>query len=645
MSTARAFSDNNPFREASPTATNPCNNNVSQNTPWGPAPVVQQPVSNFANGMNYIEEEKEFSDLDNPYFDSRRIQSPANTSFRDSTNSSPNEFKHVPTNPFLDDVANNNTFVEGVNTSSSPLVNDTNTGSSKTAPPPPPVSRNPQASQPSRFPTAQQEKERLRRNILEEEDYMKGSASGHLPPPSYEEAAGPKKANGSYLPDKPKSRSNRQSTILVNNNASVKYKNGSTITTTESNSSSTGSSSRGMRDSKKNPSVSVNSRLSTYHTSEDTKKNTTIEYLQTSPSHRHRSQSRSSNRHGSNRSDARHSGDREHRSRSSRHSYHPKQPKEKDELISGSESEVSSFSSSSEDERRKEKERERRRRHRKSKRKSKMVIPKNVDTIDKLDVTGLFGGSFHHDGPFDAVTPHRNRNAKAPPVMAFPADGPNNSIGGPPTNNKSTMDEMFGRENLDDEDGLYSDIRRSGTVNGMTTHQAMKANYKKSFTPKNNEVGIFDTIGSGAEMVYGETTEGLGSSTFLDGAPAPRVITDNVGVRRNKTFSQRSMPQRSGTIAGGDYRSQNYNRQAASSREDLSYNNNYNQQQSGYPNNDRFDNYRNHGNNSYNDVRRGQNEEEEESKDEFLSVPNTKKASKGNKLLRRVKSLRVGRKN
>lgn len=60
----------------------------------------------------------------------------------------------------------------------------------------------------------------------------------------------------------------------------------------------------------------------------------------------------------------------------------------------------------------------------KDKRKSMAVISKNVDTIDKLDVTGLFGGSFHHDGPFDACTPHRNKNNKAAPVAAFPADGP-----------------------------------------------------------------------------------------------------------------------------------------------------------------------------------------------------------------------------
>ncbi|CAI4377185.1 CMF_collapsed_G0013050.mRNA.1.CDS.1 [Saccharomyces cerevisiae] len=45
----------------------------------------------------------------------------------------------------------------------------------------------------------------------------------------------------------------------------------------------------------------------------------------------------------------------------------------------------------------------------KGKRKSKVIVPKNVDTIDKLDVTGLFGGSFHHDGPFDAVTRGGNK--------------------------------------------------------------------------------------------------------------------------------------------------------------------------------------------------------------------------------------------
>src|SRR3569833_4754356 len=37
---------------------------------------------------------------------------------------------------------------------------------------------------------------------------------------------------------------------------------------------------------------------------------------------------------------------------------------------------------------------------------------------------------FHHDGPIDALTPHRNRNGKRAPKQAFPKDSLNNVLGG-----------------------------------------------------------------------------------------------------------------------------------------------------------------------------------------------------------------------
>ncbi|KDQ16270.1 hypothetical protein BOTBODRAFT_64891, partial [Botryobasidium botryosum FD-172 SS1] len=41
----------------------------------------------------------------------------------------------------------------------------------------------------------------------------------------------------------------------------------------------------------------------------------------------------------------------------------------------------------------------------------------HVDLIDKLDITG--GLRFHHDGPFDACAPSRNRTAHQAPMLAF----------------------------------------------------------------------------------------------------------------------------------------------------------------------------------------------------------------------------------
>lgn len=42
-----------------------------------------------------------------------------------------------------------------------------------------------------------------------------------------------------------------------------------------------------------------------------------------------------------------------------------------------------------------------------------------MDVIDRLDLSGLNGSLFHHDSPYDACSPHNNRNSKKAPVMAF----------------------------------------------------------------------------------------------------------------------------------------------------------------------------------------------------------------------------------
>jgi hypothetical protein len=164
--------------------------------------------------------------------------------------------------------------------------------------------------------------------------------------------------------------------------------------------------------------------------------------------------------------------------------------------------------------------------------------PKNVDTIDKLDVTGLFGGAFHHDGPFDACTPHRNKDTKAAPVLAFPADGPNSSIRGASgrTFKDQTIDYIHGLR--DDDDDLYtSSVSKRPTNASQDTISAIKAS---------PNIIQFDTKVK-ADPVHGETTLGLGSSTFLDGAPAASSVAveeaqqrANIGgLNRKKSFRQR----------------------------------------------------------------------------------------------------------
>ncbi|KAL3230187.1 hypothetical protein RNJ44_01550 [Nakaseomyces bracarensis] len=249
---------------------------------------------------------------------------------------------------------------------------------------------------------------------------------------------------------------------------------------------------------------------------------------------------------------------------------------------------------------------------RKEKRKSKVVMPKNVDTIDKLDVTGLFGGSFHHDGPFDAVTPHRNKNSKAAPVLAFPADGPNSTIGGVSTK-KSAMNEVFGVEEDDDTD-LYNIRDRSvGSTASVNTKDAIRGN-----------VGEFKQVDvkSKTDKVHGPTTYGLGSTTFLDGAPASKAaIRDDIrnhsqgnrmGVQRHKSLSQRL------GIAGENSRSGSRANELSRTR-------------SG-PTEDGHDRYRSESN-------------PDDEEDVYLGLPQSSlKKSSGSKFLKRVRSLKVGRK-
>lgn len=113
----------------------------------------------------------------------------------------------------------------------------------------------------------------------------------------------------------------------------------------------------------------------------------------------------------------------------------------------------------------------------------------------------------HHDGPFDACNPHRNRKKDyRAPMQAFPAGSANNTIGGSgPVNPKMDLDRFHGRG----AEG-FNDFASSGAAMGPDL---------KSLMPKKQEVfNPTDRV----ELLHGEESTGLGTSTFLDGAPAPR---------------------------------------------------------------------------------------------------------------------------
>lgn len=269
----------------------------------------------------------------------------------------------------------------------------------------------------------------------------------------------------------------------------------------------------------------------------------------------------------------------------------------------------------------------------KNNKKGPTVIPKNVDSIDKLDVTGLFGGSFHHDGPFDAVTPHRNKNSKAAPVMAFPVDGPNSTIGGA-ISKPSTLNEVFGRDEFADDHGdLYrktaaSDNKNKGYRN--TIYMGSMSNDSTNTVDAikvSRNVTQFDAKSKG-ERVSGPTTIGLGSTTFLDGAPAStNAIQDEIrnqaqksrvnnGLKRNKSLSQRLNIAKGFSDSGPSRESSA--RRGNSEGSSITDRNN--------TNNDDDDVFIEHGG------------------DGVRFDSDTKKESTSNKFLRRVKSLKVTRK-
>lgn len=180
-------------------------------------------------------------------------------------------------------------------------------------------------------------------------------------------------------------------------------------------------------------------------------------------------------------------------------------------------SDSSMFDGKDEDRRR----RERRRKEREARgkdgkpRSSRTRRPQGLDIIDKLDVTGLYGpGLIHHDGPFDACNPHRNRRGRgAAPMEAFPAGSLNNALGGSgPVNQALDYDAFHGRT----VEG-FADYNE--TSQPEVTHHAKKLSRPR--TGPDNRTTSWDAKEK-IEPVHGEASAALGTSTFIEGSAVPR---------------------------------------------------------------------------------------------------------------------------
>ena len=130
---------------------------------------------------------------------------------------------------------------------------------------------------------------------------------------------------------------------------------------------------------------------------------------------------------------------------------------------------------------------------------------------------------FHHDGPFDACNPNRNRKgSRAAPMQAFPKDSNNMAIGGSgPINSKLNLDQIHGTGHE-----AHVDYGNSAIVDGYTeSHRRPHTQRSESFNP------VYKV-----QPLHGEESEGLGTSTFLEGAPASRAA-----IQRRESENQAAM--------------------------------------------------------------------------------------------------------
>ena len=136
---------------------------------------------------------------------------------------------------------------------------------------------------------------------------------------------------------------------------------------------------------------------------------------------------------------------------------------------------------------------------------------------------------FHHDGPYDALNPHRNRKgSRRAPMQAYPKDSLNNVLGGAgPLNARPDHSTLMGHHDAE----AFKDY-------------SMGAKDKPQVVD-----GVFDPLAR-SDVLHGDQTMGLGTSTFLEGTPATRtaiqkrdeekaqaIIAD--GLQRKKSLAHR----------------------------------------------------------------------------------------------------------
>ena len=131
----------------------------------------------------------------------------------------------------------------------------------------------------------------------------------------------------------------------------------------------------------------------------------------------------------------------------------------------------------------------------------------------------------HHDGPFDACNPHRNRKgSQRAPMQAFAKDSANNALGGSgPVNKNIDLVQFHGKGDEGFTDYSTSGVNSSATDTGEPYAGSSAAvRFGREVRPGSDR-GLSFNATDRVEPVHGDESLGLGTSTFLDGAPAPRA--------------------------------------------------------------------------------------------------------------------------
>lgn len=143
----------------------------------------------------------------------------------------------------------------------------------------------------------------------------------------------------------------------------------------------------------------------------------------------------------------------------------------------------------------------------------------HVDRIDLLDVTAVYGsGAFHHDGPFDACNPYRNKSFLKDPVLAFHKDSTSMSFLKEDTTESLgfPIDKYFGHRDIEaynefSPSAFYSRNHSSSLLKGFTFELPQKT-----------------------ELLHGSEMSNFDVSTSLEGIYVSQSVTQPVSLISNE---------------------------------------------------------------------------------------------------------------